>query len=194
MPVEEAEETSSDREVHMTIGLATTLPDLAFIVCTALHNAGETAVLTGGGAATVYAPQAIQSRDLDFVFTFWSTLGGVSHAPLTEIGFYLNGSTYSHAATQYTLDFPMGPLAIGDEEIQNWDTLEKEEYVLHILSPTDSARDRLSAYYHWNDFSSLEQALAIGGRFDLDLELIERWSIREGHFEKFNNFRLRLRT
>lgn len=36
---------------------------------TALTEAGVTAVLTGGSAATFYAPHAYQSGDLDFVVT-----------------------------------------------------------------------------------------------------------------------------
>jgi hypothetical protein len=44
-----------------------TLTDVAFIVCTALERAGEPAVLCGGSAATFYAPEKYESRDLDFV-------------------------------------------------------------------------------------------------------------------------------
>lgn len=36
------------------------LRDVAFEVCTALDRVGVTAVLSGGGAATLYAPHAIQ--------------------------------------------------------------------------------------------------------------------------------------
>jgi hypothetical protein len=42
----------------MTIEASTTMRELAFIVCTALDYAGVKVVLTGGGAATVYVPQA----------------------------------------------------------------------------------------------------------------------------------------
>ena len=56
----------------MTIRSETSLAELALIVCTALERVGQTAILTGGGAATFYAPEAYQSRDLDFVFEFWS--------------------------------------------------------------------------------------------------------------------------
>jgi hypothetical protein len=46
------------------------LVDVAFAVCTALDRDGITAVLTGGSAATFYAPEAYQSEDADFVLSF----------------------------------------------------------------------------------------------------------------------------
>src|SRR5690606_901155 len=49
---------------------ASSLTEVAFAVCTALDRAGTKAVLTGGSAATYYAPDAYQSGDLDFVIAF----------------------------------------------------------------------------------------------------------------------------
>lgn len=51
------------------ITASSTIVDVAFAVCTALERAKIIAVLTGGSAATYYAPEAYQSRDLDFVIT-----------------------------------------------------------------------------------------------------------------------------
>lgn len=55
------------------ITTSSSLTDVAFAVCTALHRAGYTSVLTGGSAATFYAPTAYQSKDLDFVITLQRT-------------------------------------------------------------------------------------------------------------------------
>ena len=52
------------------LGPEATLTDVAFAACTALDAAGEVAFLCGGSAATYYAPEAYQSRDLDFVLRF----------------------------------------------------------------------------------------------------------------------------
>ena len=119
------------------INPATTLRELAFIVCTALDDKGTKAILSGGGAATVYAPEAYQSRDLDFIFEFSSVAGASSTQPLLNLGFFLNGQSYSHPQTHLTVEFPAGPLAIGDEQISTWDTLREGGRLLHILSPTD---------------------------------------------------------
>lgn len=45
-----------------------TLTEVAFVVCTALDQAGFVSMLTGGSAAT-YCARAYVSRDLDFVLT-----------------------------------------------------------------------------------------------------------------------------
>ena len=176
----------------MTIGPTTTLRELAFIVCTALDREGETAVLTGGSAATIYAPEAYQSKDLDFVFTFWSALSKRSAKPLVELGFTTKGSTYYHPLTPYTIDFPAGPLAVGEEPIAQWDTLREGEWVLHILSPTDCVRDRLAWFLFGDDYSALEQALAVARAQPIDLEAVRRWCAAEGESARFEIFRARL--
>ena len=51
------------------------LREISFCVCSALDGVGVTAVLTGGSAATIYAPDAIQSFDLDLIRA-WSKRAG----------------------------------------------------------------------------------------------------------------------
>ena len=51
----------------MRIDGRTSLVEVATAVCTALEQAGVTAVLTGGSAATFHAPEAYQSSDIDVV-------------------------------------------------------------------------------------------------------------------------------
>jgi len=174
------------------ISPATTIPELAFIVCTALHNAGTTVILSGGGAATVYAPEANQSRDLDFIFELWSVTGSPSAWPLIGLGFCLIGQSYFHPNSPFTVEFPPGPLAIGEERITTWDTLHNDEQVLHILSPTDCVRDRLAWFLFNNDYSALEQALAVATRHRIDLDIVERWCLAEGEPDKFKIFADRL--
>ena len=64
----------------MAITADSTLPEVAFEVCSALEAEGVTAVLTGGGAATFHAPEAIQSFDLDFVIELQSSDGDPASA------------------------------------------------------------------------------------------------------------------
>lgn len=174
------------------IGPATTLRELAFIVCSTLDADGNTAILSGGGAATVYAPEAYQSRDLDFIFQYWSTTDRISAEPLLDLGFIKDGASYSHPSTHLTVEFPTGPLAIGRELITSWDTLREGELLLHILSPTYCTRDRLAWFLFNNDFSSLEQALAVASSHPVDLGVIEQWCIAEGEHMKFRAFADRL--
>jgi hypothetical protein len=82
-----------------------TLTDVAFAVCTALDRVGEHAVLCGGSAATYYAPEVYQSRDLDFVLRFGARTREVDEA-LRPLG-YLRAPErfYQHATIPYTVEF-----------------------------------------------------------------------------------------
>lgn len=171
----------------MSIAADSSLREVAFAVCTALHQAGITAVLTGGSAATVYAEGAYQSRDLDFVLTFAAPGGS---EVLAALGYRLVGNVYHHAVNPLTLDFPPGPLMVGGEIVSAWDTLREDETLLHILKPTDCCRDRLAGFLFWNDRGSLAQALAVARvqRKRIELPVIRAWCEREGRLEKFAEF------
>lgn len=164
------------------------LIDIAFEVSTALNDVGITAVLTGGSAATYYAPHAYQSADLDFVITFRGNQKG--EEALSRLGYIRTNDYYKHPDSKFPLEFPPGPLAIGDDQVESWDTVKRNELLLHILSPTDCCRDRLCAFLFWNDFSGLEQALAVyqTQKSGINLEVIEQWCERENSTQKYELF------
>ena len=173
----------------MKITRTSSLRDVAFVVCTALHNGGIEAVLTGGSAATVYAPHACQSHDLDFIITF--------HTPQTDagkilasLGYSVAGDHYEHANNALVLEFPRGPLAIGRDLVEKWDTLREGSMILHIIRPTDSCRDRLAGFLFWNDRGSLDQAVAVARarRKDVDVKVIRDWCRSEGKEDAFVAF------
>ena len=173
------------------IGPTSSLTDIAFAVCTALARQGFQAVLTGGSAATYYAPEAYQSGDLDFEITLRGTGG---EAALAALGFSRKGDFYRHPRSHFLLEFPNGPLAVGDDLIKVWSTGHRDEEVLHVLSPTDSCRDRLASFLFWNDFSGLEQAIGVfhARTNEVDLNVIKDWCRREGHSQKFGLFATRI--
>ena len=169
------------------ITAASSLVDVAFAVGTALDRAGITAVLTGGSAATFYAPDAYQSSDLDFVITLYGQ-GGES--ALKAIGYVREADYYVHPRSPFPLEFPRGPLMIGDDHVTRWNTERRTSaQVVHVLTPTDSCRDRLAALLFWNDFSGLEQALAVyQARPDVELDIVRDWCERSGHAPKWELF------
>lgn len=169
-----------------------TLEELAFIVCTTLEQNGILAVLTGGGAATVYAPNTNQSSDIDFVLSYSSTVPHSSPQPLLDLGFVQEGDHYKHDQTPFTIDFPSGPLAIGNELVHQWETLRRGELLLHLLSPTDCVRDRLAWFYFYDDQSALTQALAVAQSQPIDQDAVEKWSRAENELTKFEVFKTRL--
>ncbi|MBC5810837.1 MAG: hypothetical protein GIW95_08320 [Candidatus Eremiobacteraeota bacterium] len=166
------------------------LQDVCFEVCTALTASGTTAVLTGGGAATIYAPHRYQSRDADFVITF----GGDARAAATlaVLGYKEFGGIYRHARNRFTLDFPPGPLSIGSDLVEKYNTLTKSNLHLNVLNRTDCVRDRLCAYYFWNDLSSLTTAVDVALSGEIDRNTIVDWSRREGMAQRCTHFIERL--
>ena len=60
---------------------------------------------------------------------------------------------------------------------------------LRLLSPTDSVKDRLAGYIHWNSRANFEQALLICRRQSLrvDMNQVRDWCEREGGMEAYND-------
>lgn len=162
------------------IHAGSSLIDGAFAVCTALDAAGFTAVLCGGSAATYYAPNAYMSADDDFVLTVELPRREIS-AILAPLGFRENGRIYVHDDVVWTVDFPRGPLAIGRDILTSWTTERRDDELLHVISATDSVRDRFMHYFAWNDYSGLAQAVAVAKAQPdrVDLAAFRAWADAE---------------
>ena len=123
-------------------------------------------------------------------------MSAVTQARLDEamaaVGFTRYGDRFLHPAVDFWIEFPRGPLAVGGDYKIHPASLEDDAGHLQILSPTDSCRDRLAAFYHWNDRQSLEVAIQIALRNPVDVTAIRRWSRRENADTKFNSFLERL--
>jgi hypothetical protein len=64
---------------------------------------------------------------------------------------------------------------------------------VRIISPTDSVKDRLAAFYYWGNQQSLEQAILVSKSVSIDLDSVEAWSLREGKMVKSKEFIQQLR-
>jgi len=163
------------------------LKDVALAVGAALEQHEITAVLTGGSAATVHSEGTYSSTDLDFVLRT-RTRQAVLDAAMAAVGFRREGARYTHPKSPFWIEFPAGPLAVGDDHdirpVQITGVLGRAL----ILSATDSCRDRLAAFYHWSDRQSLEAAVKIALHSKVDLAAIREWSRREGHLDGFRTF------
>lgn len=157
-----------------------------------LRRVGMKAVLTGGAAATVWASEAIQSYDCDFVVEFRCP-GDAFRRAMSSLGYRLDGGTYRHETSPVTLEFLNGPVMIGDEEITEWATLSEGGRTLDLLTRTDSCKDRLASFYHWKDYSGLRQAILVARSGKVDLRAVERWSEAEGAKESWGEFLFHLR-
>ena len=78
--------------------------------------------------------------------------------------------------------------SVGEEPVGKITEIKKGNRVLKLLSPTDCVKDRLAAFYFWNDKQSLEQAILVSLDNDIDRGEINRWSLKEGMQDKLETF------
>jgi hypothetical protein len=55
-------------------------------------------------------------------------------------------------------------------------------------------KDRLAAYYHFNDPQGLDQAVWVAEAHPIKLESVRQWSKNEGMLKKFKDFEERLKS
>lgn len=162
------------------------IKDLASLVCGKLSEKEIDAVLVGGACVSIYTNNKYVSYDLDFV----------SHTSLKQIAGVLSGLGFRRKSTRhfvrkdcpFFIEFVAPPLSIGTEPVRQRKTLKSRFGDLVLLTPTDSVKDRLAAFYHWNDTEALEQAVLVAKAQKVSLEEVGRWSEHEGHREKYKTF------
>jgi hypothetical protein len=163
------------------------LSAVALSVGAALRRHGITAVLTGGACASLHTRGTYVSKDADFVVR-----GSVQQAALDsalgELGFERQGDRYVHPQVRFYLEFPPGPLAIGSDLDISPIEIDRGAGPALVLSPTDSCRDRLAAFYHWRDRQSLRVAVSIARATPVDMKAIERWSKAEDNLTEYKEF------
>ena len=109
---------------------------------------------------------------------------------MPKSAFHEQNRYFSHPETDFFLEFPSGPLAVGSEPVQEINTLVLSTGTLKIISPTDSVKDRLAAYYFWADRQALQQAILIArANTNVNLPEIQRWSQKEGKYDEFSKIK-----
>jgi len=164
------------------------LADLAALICDACRTHDIDVVLSGGACVSIYTKNKYESFDLDFVLMSSSARKKVGLV-LEPLGFRKDGRHYRHAATPYIVEFLIPPLSVGEEPVREIHEIRRGRKVLRLLSPTDCVKDRLAAYFHWNDEPSLTQAVMVCRAARVDLREVKRWSVNEGMAVKFEAFK-----
>jgi len=165
--------------------------ELAAFIDSHLKKRGIMVVLSGGACVAIYSDYKYVSKDLDFIGRFSLDHKKISLA-MKEIGFYKKGKYYYHSDSQYFVEFLSGPLSVGEDPIKDIQELKFSTGIVRIISPTESIKDRLAAYYHWNDLQSLEQAILIANNQKINIKNIEEWSKKEAKKKEFLVFKKRI--
>lgn len=171
----------------MKLSAKSSLADVAISVGDALRRAGIRGVLTGGACAHLYTAGTYVSVDVDFVLSDDTPVTTIDRA-LNPLGFQRSRDYWVHAKLSFYVEFPRGPLGIGEDFKIRPVWKRKGGYKMLALSATDACRDRLAAYYHWNDRQSLGVAVAIAMHNRIRLATVKRWSLGEGHGDRYRIF------
>ena len=108
--------------------------ELAAFVSSHLQRHGIDVVLSGGACVAIYSQGAYISRDLDFIETRYTKRQDL-RAALEEIGFSEQYRYFIHPETDFFLEFPAGPLAVGGEPVREVTTLVLSTGTLKLISP-----------------------------------------------------------
>ncbi|HLD73602.1 MAG TPA: hypothetical protein VJB34_01735 [Bdellovibrionota bacterium] len=171
------------------ITLRTSIEELAGIVAHALEKFNINAVLSGGACVSIYTENKYVSGDLDFVSH--EGFSKIDKA-METIGFKRKGRYYTHPHTKLFVEFPPGPLSIGDLLIREGTTKKVKTGIVKLLTPTQCVMDRLAAFYFWNDKQGLDQALMVASKQKIDIHTIQQWSLKEKEIKKFEIFKQKL--
>jgi hypothetical protein len=164
-----------------------TQPELAAYVQGHLLKSGITVVLTGGAAVSIYTLNRYVSRDLDLV-NVYSVERRKIRAAMSHIGFRERSRYFVHPDSAHLVEFPAGPLAIDDQPVTAFSKIRYATGTLRVITPTDCVRDRLAAFYFWNDQQSLAQAVMVARRRRVNMREIRRWSRALDMLDKFRIF------
>ena len=161
--------------------------ELAAYIDSHLKANGVEVALSGGACVAVFSEYLYVSKDLDFVARFQIDHDKVEYL-MGKLGFSRKGRYFAHPESEYFVEFISGPLTVGEELIEDIHEMEFSTGMLRIISPTDSVKDRLAAFFHWGDRQALAQAALVAARQAVDIEKIRAWSVREGKGREFEEF------
>ena len=169
------------------------MEELGAFVCSALEKEGIETVLSGGCCVEIYSHGRYTSDDIDLIDRFNGGHRKIK-AVMENLGFkeHKLKRYFVHNETPLFIEFPRGPLGVGDAPIQTISKRKSETGILKLLTPTDCIKDRLAGYYHWDDEQNLEQAIWVAQSNEFDMKAVEKWSENEGKMDKFSIFKERL--
>lgn len=161
--------------------------ELAAYIQDALQADGIPVVLSGGSAVSFYSSNKYVSKDLDLINAGFARRGKIKSV-MENLDFTEKGRYFIHPETTFFVEFPDGPLSVGEEPVREISEFQLATGTLRVLSPTDCVKDRLCAFYFWNDLQGLEQAVLVTNSQKVDLKEIKRWSKVEGKEKEFKKF------
>ncbi len=153
-----------------------------------LSAGGVGTVLVGGAVVAIYSSGIYRSGDINLVpDEFQRTL--IADI-LQKIGFVKSGRHFVHPECKHIfVDFPIGPVALGDDYKIKPDEREVAGKILKLLSPTDCVKDRLASYIHFNTRDFFDQAVLVAKSQKVNMNNIKAWCAKENSSEIYKEFK-----
>jgi hypothetical protein len=124
--------------------------ELAAYIQDSLHAEEINVPLSGGSAVSFYSSNKYVSKDLDLINTNFAKRSKIKSA-MAKLGFQEQGRYFVNTETQFFVEFPNGPLSVGEEPVKEVSEFPLVTGILRVVSATDCVKDRLCAFYFWND-------------------------------------------
>ena len=159
--------------------------ELAAYVQSHLRSQGIEVVLSGGATVGIYSNGQYVSKDIDLVNVQFAERRAIEFV-MKEIGFIPVGWHFEHRDTDHIIEFPPGPLTLGNDRVEKLNEITLETGMLELLTPSDSVKDRLAHYFHWGDRQCLVQAQLIAANHKIDIQAVRDWALREGKGDAFD--------
>ncbi len=159
---------------------------MAAIISEHLQKNGIEAVLVGGACVSIYSGNTYISYGIDLI-----TASSIkTMIPILEqLGFKnTGGRLFENPKCKFLIDFVAPPVSIGDAPVSEFNYINTRFGTICLLTPTDCVKDRLAAYFFWNDLQSLDQAVMVVKRNKIDMQDIKKWAEKQGELEKYNVF------
>ena len=168
-----------------------TQAELAAYVQSHLQAKGISVILSGGAAVAIYTENKYVSADIDLINVNFVNQKKIVEA-MKEIDFSEKNRYFIHPDTKHFVEFPPGPLSVGEEPVKRIIEIKFSTGLLRVISETDCVKDRLAAYYFWNDQQSLAQAILVAKSTRINMSEIKRWSQTTRNLNRFKTFQERL--
>ena len=166
----------------------TLIVELAALVADHLKQRGISVVLVGGLAVEIYSENLYLTKDIDMIDISYQEPVVLCQA-MAEIGFSKQGRVFVNDTTDICVEFPSGPLSVGEQLITETTVFESNVGEIPILFAKDVIKDRLAAYFHWQDRPSLVQAVAVMIKHPIALNELKSFCQNESNENEFDLIR-----